>query len=289
MNDDWQEETQTRLKNSKIYDTLTRKCADEASGTHILSLIDDSTYYAYQKTKTVLRHMGEFTLHDGDHLFRVLKLMEKLLSNEIIEKLTTPELMLLILSAFFHDIGMAPTEKEIISWKKIWDNSPSFDSQDDQIEYNKFKRYCSARPDQLYQIKLFVDDGNNTTADNLKSYLVSDYIRITHALRAKEIIRQDWNGKIIYRDTDLTVEFAEICFSHNEDALSLLDLDKNYLCGPDTFACFPLIAVILRLADILDFDAKRTPLILFSHLSVRHPISIKEWNRTSFNRSLVYK
>ena len=35
----------------------------------------------------------------------------------------------------------------------------------------------------------------------------------------------------------------------------------------------------MRLADILDFDAKRTPPILYSHLYVRHPVSIKEWNK----------
>ena len=79
---------------------------------------------------------------------------------------------------------------------------------------------------------------------------------------------KDWNGKILFRDADLTVEFAQICYSHNEDALTLLDLEKNYLCAENTFACLPLVGVILRLADILDFDAKRTPAILYSHLYV---------------------
>lgn len=59
----------------------------------------------------------------------------------------------------------------------------------------------------------------------------------------------------------------------------MLDFDKSFLCGQDTYACLPLIAVILRLADILDFDAKRTPSILFSHLAVRNPVSIREWNK----------
>ena len=98
-------------------------------------------------------------------------------------------------------------------------------------------------------------------------------------MRAKEIIQADWNEKLRYRDTDLTVEFAQICFSHNEDALSLLELDSNYLCGPDVYACLPLLGVILRLADILDFDAKRTPAVLFSHLFVKNPVSITEWNK----------
>ena len=58
-----------------------------------------------------------------------------------------------------------------------------------------------------------------------------------------------------------------------------LELDKNFLCYEKTVACLPLIGLILRLADILDFDAKRTPQILYSHLYVRHPVSIKEWNK----------
>jgi hypothetical protein len=41
----------------------------------------------------------------------------------------------------------------------------------------------------------------------------------------------------------------------------------------------PFIGVILRLADILDFDSKRTPEVLFSHLYVRNPVSLKEWNK----------
>ncbi len=35
----------------------------------------------------------------------------------------------------------------------------------------------------------------------------------------------------------------------------------------------------MRLSDLLDFDAKRTPSVLYSHLFVRHPISIKEWGK----------
>ena len=38
--------------------------------------------------------------------------MERLLTQENINELS--ELMLLILSAFFHDIGMAPHEKEVL-------------------------------------------------------------------------------------------------------------------------------------------------------------------------------
>jgi hypothetical protein len=222
--------------------------------------------------------MGEFTLHDGDHLFRVLNIMERLLTEENVRKLSSPELMLLILSAFFHDIGMAPDESEVITWKKIWDIDPDIE-ETEKNTFDKFKRFYTARPEQQEIISKLIIQGNNSKADTIKAYLITEYIRQSHADRAREIIEKDWDNKIIFREVDLTVEFAQICFSHNEDALSLLDFDKNLLCGSNVSANLPLIAVILRLADILDFDAKRTPKILFSHLYVRHPISISEWNK----------
>ena len=113
----------------------------------------------------------------------------------------------------------------------------------------------------------------------MKAYLVSDYIRETHADRARKIIEEDWNEKIRYRDTDLTVELAELCFGHNSDPLTLLGLDFQYLCGYGEFVCLPMIGVVLRLADIMDFDAKRTPAVLFSNLAVRNPVSLTEWKK----------
>ncbi len=293
--DDWHAETQTRLVKSIIYITLKKQCEKDAAGSQVLKLVDDATTYAYQRTKTIIRHMGEFTLHDGDHLFRVLLLMEKLLSPEKVKELSVPELMLLILSAFFHDIGMAPDEKDVLSWKKVWDRSPEFDEEIDRKEFNNFQRYYLARPDMISKLEAFIDYGNNSNADLMKNYLISDYIRTTHADRAREIIKKDWLNKIKYRDCDLTVEFAGICLSHNEDPLSVLELEQNYHCGTEVYANLQLVAVILRLSDLLDFDAKRTPSILYSHLFVRHPVSIMEWNKhraveswTINNKSIQY-
>ncbi|MDP3667164.1 MAG: ATP-binding protein [Sediminibacterium sp.] len=274
--DDWKDEYLPRLKKSLIYAALESKCGN--TDIEVISLVHEAVSYSIQRTKTIIKHMGEFTLHDGDHLFRVLNLMERLLSKETTEQLSIPELMLLILTAFFHDIGMAPDEKEVITWKKVWDLLPDLED-DEQESFNKFKRFYSARPEQQEIIERLIEQGENTKADTIKAYLITEFIRQTHAERAREIIGKDWDSKIKYRDTDLTVEFANICNSHNEDALKLLDFDKNYPCGTNAYTCLPLIGVILRLSDILDFDAKRTPTILYSHLYVRHPVSIKEWNK----------
>jgi hypothetical protein len=181
FDDDWRAETQTRLPRSALYRAFEKRCREDAAGSACLALVDEATFFAFQKTKTILKHMGEFTLHDGDHLFRVLTLMEKLLSPQQIQELSTPELMLLILSAFFHDIGMAAEERDVLAWKKLWDAAPTFDEPHEESEYSKFQRYCAARPAQLAQIDTFVAQQNNSAADLLKSYLISDYIRSTLA------------------------------------------------------------------------------------------------------------
>jgi molecular chaperone HtpG len=279
MPDDWREESKLRLMNSALYKELVEKCKNEASGDHILALVDDISFYAYQRTKTIIRHMGEFTLHDGEHLFRVLNLMEYLVSDSNINKLTVPEIMLLILSAMLHDIGMAPDEKSVMAWKKVWDISPELIDAVEENELKKFKRFLSARPDKVAQINELSNAGSYSKAELIKNYLISDFIRETHSERSKEIIYSEWADKVFYKDTDLAGELAEICFSHNEKALTLLDLDKRLLCGQGVYVCLPLVAVILRLADILDFDAKRTPEVLFSHLAVKNPVSLREWNK----------
>lgn len=277
MADDYKDEYLLRLQKSLIYQTLKANCSDK--DTEVVSLVESMVSYSFQRTKTIIKHMGEFTLHDGDHLFRVLNLMEKLMTGQTIKNLSSPELMLLIISAFFHDIGMSPDEREVITWKKVWDTKPEFDDSIEKATFDEFNRFYSARPEQQEIIEQLINQGKNTSADTIKSYLITEYIRQNHANKAREIIEKDWNNKVVFRDTDLTVEFAQICYSHNEDALTLLDLDKNFLCGTNIVACLPLIAVILRLADVLDFDAKRTPAILYSHLYVRHPVSLKEWNK----------
>lgn len=276
MKDDYKEEFLPRLKKSALYLTLENKCSEKDSD--VITLVQNTTSYAFQRTKTIIKHMGEFTLHDGDHLFRVLHLMERLIPEETIKKLTSPELLLLIISAFFHDIGMAPDEKEVLTWKKIWDFNPTL-GDDEIADYDEFKRFFNSRPEEEKKLNELILTGQNSQVELVKSYLITEFIRQTHADRARDIIEKDWSDKIIFRETDLTVELAQICYSHNEDALKLLDLDKNILCGTEIYACLPLVGVILRLADILDFDGKRTPPILYSHLYVRNPVSVKEWNK----------
>lgn len=276
---DWQQEVELRLVKSKIYSTLEEKLLKEgkAIASQQLKLIFDAVSYAYQKSKLIVKYMPEYTLHDGEHLFRVLYLMEKIIPKEKLIQLSAPELMLLILTAFFHDIGMAPYELEIRAWTKDWK-----EDEPDEVEnkeFQKFNRFINTYPEKLEEIGKYESLGKSSKAKLIYSHLISEYIRNTHASRAREIISKDWSGKILYKDQDLTALFAELCFSHNEDAMKLLTMENDVLCDENETVNLPYIGVILRLADLLDFDGKRTPSVLFSHLVVRNPVSLSEWEK----------
>jgi len=81
MGDNFKDEILLRLKKSEIYCALCVKCEDKDS--EVISLVHEVVGYAFQRTKSIIKHMGEYTLHDSDHLFRVLTLMEKLLRRGI--------------------------------------------------------------------------------------------------------------------------------------------------------------------------------------------------------------
>ena len=279
MSDSFREHVKLSLSNSVIYEQLTKKCNDgsDNGGTDLLSLVDNAVEYCYSRSKMIIRHMGEFTLHDSEHFFRILRLMGILIPKDSLEKLSNPELALLILAAFFHDIGMAPAEQEVKSWLGIWEK---LDPSDKELEeQSKYLRFKLGRTLQSEEINYLRSEGKFAQADLVERYLVTDYIRLTHAERTVEIIEKDWADKLLYKDINLSTELAQICKSHNEDGVKLLDLDHSLVVGSGSFICLPFIGVMLRLCDLLDFDGNRTPKVLFAHLGVSDPVSLIEWEK----------
>lgn len=84
-NDDWRSVTTTQLEQSAIYRKFCERCDLDAAGTSFRAQVEDAIYYAYERTKLIAGVMREYTLHDGDHLFRVLHLMERLLTRESLD------------------------------------------------------------------------------------------------------------------------------------------------------------------------------------------------------------
>lgn len=278
--DDRRAATQTQLSQSQIYQQLLSQAQCDSTAGEARALVDEAVEWAHQRTKSIIRHMGEYTLHDSDHLFRVLHLMERLLPEGTVHQLSPPELLLLILSAFFHDIGMAPDEDEVRVWKGVpEDELPSLTPEQYRKLRGEFESFRSSRPATAHKIATLHDRGEHAQAELLESYEITEYIRRTHSDRARSIIEDHWRTRLRYHEADLSLALADICYSHAQDALGLLELDSSLPCGPNLYACLPFVGVVLRLADILDFDGKRTPDVLYAHLGVRHPVSLREWQK----------
>lgn len=264
----------TRLNKIIIYKELKKRCEVDPSLHAVLALIHSVGEYASELSKSIIINMPEYTLHDSNHIFNMLYLTGKLIPKETLEKLSSVDIMMIILAVFLHDIGMSPQGEIVKAWKNQLSESEIVKYQD---EVNSFRRFRKTFVRELQEIEAFQSSKEYSKAQLLEDQIITEYIRKQHAERARKMIAQNWAGKIKYLDTDLTADLAEICFSHNEDPMSLLDMETIKLCAEDTYLCIPFVAVVLRLVDIIDFDAKRTPAILFSHLTIKNPVSLSEW------------
>lgn len=264
----------SQISNIDLFKILEKKC-ERNKQYDVISLVLEVGQYAVLKSKTIIGIMNEFTLHDDVHLFNMLHIIDKLIPKALKEELSIPDIMLLFLAVFLHDIGMCPTQN--IMQVLLSQRTP--ESYEEMNEYKNFHAFEKSYSMYINEKKELGKENNIEGERLITEYIVREYIRKTHATRAKDYIKQDWQDKIIYKDTDLGPLLAQICFSHNEDCKYILELDALKLCGIDEYICAPFVAILLRLADIIDFDPKRAPKILFSHLSIRNPVSIREWKK----------
>ena len=68
----------------------------------------------------------EYTLHDANHIDAMLELVDKLIPSDTAKKMKTADWLLIVLSCYFHDLGMLVTKKE-------------FENRDNCTEFLVFK------------------------------------------------------------------------------------------------------------------------------------------------------
>jgi molecular chaperone HtpG len=226
--------------------------------------------------------LPQYTLHNGTHLWNVLSLMEMLVPQETIDNFGPVQCALTIITAFIHDLGMVPSEEE---HQKI------INGQDQ--DYNLFEQGQTARLDDIERLR---KKGKADYAIGLlKGCILTDYLRTTHTGEARIT---GWLDRLQQSDDNLTLKYGGvwlkrplvlIAMSHGQDIGWLSrSLRKNGLTanglsygrkfGPEEVN-YVFISWLLRLADIMDFDASRTPEIVFHHLGITDPISKDAWQK----------
>jgi len=213
------------------------------------------TTSVYRKVKDILdtrvsQVFPDYTLHNVNHSLRIMNYMGSIVPD--LEKLSDLDITLLICSALLHDIGMGATASEIENIKK------------GTLSYNN------------YSYEAFLKKFKN---DHIRA--IQDYIRRVHAIRSAEYVKNELRDVLIIPtmpNTNFEEEISKICQAHTED-ISWIErnLTSYSLKGIYTINT-QFCAMVLRLADLLDFDSERTPPSLYKTLEPTG-ISDEEWKQ----------
>lgn len=232
------------IEDVKLFKKLKKKDKQFAS-----KVLETSNRIEELINKKTTINFPNYTNHDINHSINIMNTMYELIQANI-DDFNQLELALMIYAGLFHDIGMSLDDDEI---SKIKDNTSMY----------------------LY--------GQNF--DLIKKNLASeelalqDVIRTQHGKIAYDLIVNRYKEHFVLANT--SISFAQdlglICQSHTEGEgyLSKLHID----CLKGEYSYNPqFIAILLRVADILDIDSTRTPLELYNSIELNE-YSNEEWQK----------
>jgi hypothetical protein len=225
----------------------------------------------------------QYTLHDQTHMLRVCELMTLALG-QTARQLNPIEVFLLLSSAHFHDQGMVP---DLADWQNVC-NSTGFKVSLEQWEIENPNlreirqqcddvRFSAAEQESLRQKERELLDAHRT-----------EYLRRTHGERSEAIVNQLLGASdlLSIAGQNISSFLGRLCASHVWPSTQLTD--QTGFRVDEAVGTYVVnlryLAVILRLADILDFDQDRTPEALLRTIHFASPVSIGEWAK---HRSVV--
>ncbi|MFL6214851.1 MAG: hypothetical protein ACJ74J_13285 [Blastocatellia bacterium] len=251
------------------------------------------------------REMETYTMHDHKHGLKVLHLMWHILAPEARERLTPPEIGLMICAAHLHDLGMglnrderqARLDPDSDLWERLELDEPTqaaIEALRAQTESPELSDSAKGRARlQLTQAEeaLLTQDTRARHATRERYVALLNMMQRMHEDDAEKI--PDIKAALAFDGDSFRDKLVEICISHNEDAEALVEADKKHSGRPRFPRDYPIggctadlqmVAAALRLADILDFDRERTPAALFHYLlpgplGEAENLSGREWGK----------
>lgn len=235
-----------------------------------------------QKVQSMLGMIGrdgifdEYTKHDISHINQMLRLLDIIIPENTFSQLTEADSLLIVLSIYFHDLGMLVTKNE-------------FKNRETNGSYLAFR-------------SKYINDRRNAEAlkplaeHERERFVYQEYVRKRHGQRIS-----DWLTNSNEEDYDFEVvnivrgmveglkpmfiqDIARICVSHNEDDIddfTKYPVKRSYGLTSKETGNVNYAAIILRTADMMHITSDRTPSILLSLISPTNPVSQLEWSKQS--------
>lgn len=221
----------------------------------------------------------QYTLHDEVHLLRVTEIMAMIISEDVLNILNPIEITLLILASFFHDQGMILDDNERLElnnnnefklFKENWIiDHPNFSDIQSRVNDRNFSSEEKGKCIRIY--------------NELQDALLTDFIRINHGEAAKKYVNSQFSNDSMWEinSINLASYVGKLCKSHNEDIKNInetngFNLDENIVTYKVNMQ---FLSIILRLADILDFDRDRTPDSIYKTIHFSNDVSLIEWEK----------
>jgi len=272
-----------KLKNLELWKYLRKgefeEEEDEDLARKFSSNLLDICKNATNRIKDVRRSFPQYTLHDDVHLVNVVEIMGQIIPEGTLRRLNPIEIFLLILSAFFHDQGMVIDDNEFDQIKQ----NPEY-----QISLRNWDREYPNLKDLLDRLNLFeISEEDKEKLEELKieferGHLI-EFIRKSHAKRSGDYFIETYNDdpRLEVNTVNISYLVALLCQSHTMNPNELNE--SNGFRYAEVVGKYKInmvfLAIILRLADILDFDRDRTPEVIFKSIKFKSEISLKEWHK----------
>lgn len=237
------------------------KCADEYL-TEMRRICD----FAVERASTIRDVFPLYTLHDERHICGVMRKIADLLGESGMKRLSRDETAMLILAACCHDLGMSCSEDQ------------QLDLQNDLV---RLEAYYKEHPGAYVRMQEQEDK------EHLPEDLLRDFLRSVHHERVAEVLGSiswpdvlgstSWPDVLDRHNVPLE-DLVKVCESHGMNAESIVKLAGE---TPDLRMC----AILLRLADILDFDSRRAPRAVYEHCGFYSAtgeaakLSAEEWKK----------
>ena len=265
-----------RIEETIIWRTL--QSLEDESVQPLIALIPTICEEAADRMKNMPVNSPQYTLHDERHSLRVVELMAMVLGTAL-KQLNSVELCLLILASYFHDQGMVIDTDE---YQQLSINT----------EYQIFRETWKINHPNENEIQVQLQDTNINDEERtrlskliveLDSAILTDYLRTTHAKRSADWLIKKYSSdkRLEVCGINLSTILARLCESHYSD-ISRITPSEGYNYDEQIGlhnVNLPYLSIILRLADILDFDSDRTPDVIYKSIHFTSNISRQEWKK----------
>lgn len=222
----------------------------------------------------MLNHIGrdkmfsEYTKHDISHVDGMLGLLDDIIVDKARNVMTPTDWLMLVLSVYFHDIGMIITSDE-------------FENRENDED---FMDYLNTIDKKYYE---------DLKPENRDKAVYQDYVRNHHGDRVYDWISNVCSAptsdspidKLLYDilhplSSQFRKDLARVCKSHQEKLADMFkdeDADVRYAQDKNSKVNLIYCAAALRTADLLHVNSERTPNVDFLLISPKNAYSRREW------------